>query len=107
MMEPVCMLYVTCANTEEALRIAELAVEERLAACANLLGAIESVYRWEGKIEHGCETALLLKTTESCADALTARIKELHSYECPCVVRTDVAGGNQDFLKWIADEVRP
>ena len=106
-MDRVCMLYVTCANTEEALRIAELAVEERLAACANLLGAIESVYRWEGKVEHGSEIALLLKTSESCADALTTRIKVLHSYECPCVVRLNVSGGNQDFLKWIADEVRP
>ena len=97
-------VYVTAKDAAEAGRIAETVVEERLAACANVLGAIGSVYRWNGKVCKGDEVALVLKTSNERKSELIDRIKQLHSYECPCVVCLPIADGNQEFLKWIADE---
>ena len=97
-------VYVTAKDTEEAKRIAKTVVEARLAACANMLGRIDSVYWWEGRVCEGNEVALLLKTSAERKPELIHRIKELHSYECPCVVCLPIADGNRDFLHWIAAE---
>lgn len=99
------LIYVTAPSRDEANRIAEAVVTERLAACANILEGITSVFHWDGKLCRETETVLILKTTEEKADALTERIKGLHSYECPCVVILPVEGGNPAFLEWIAREV--
>jgi periplasmic divalent cation tolerance protein len=99
------LVYVTASTREEALLIARTVVGERLAACANILGAIESVYWWEGALQFGNETGIVLKTTELLQKALSDRIVELHSYECPCVVCLPIAGGNGPFLRWIQSEV--
>ncbi|MEN8256086.1 MAG: divalent-cation tolerance protein CutA, partial [Verrucomicrobiota bacterium] len=80
----VFLVYVTAADADEAERIARAVVEERLAACANMLGAIRSVYWWEGKVCEGDEVALVLKTSNSRKDELVNRIRQLHSYDCPC-----------------------
>ena len=95
------MVYVTAADANEARRIAKALVEERLAACVNILGRIESVYHWEGAVQSSEETAFLAKTTEACFDALAARVRELHSYELPCVVAVPLAQGEAAFLDWI------
>jgi periplasmic divalent cation tolerance protein len=100
------MTYLTAASEEEARRIAKALVEERLAACVNILGRIESVYHWEGEVQSSEETALLAKTTEACFDALAARVREVHSYELPCVVALPLARGEAAFLSWIGDNVR-
>jgi periplasmic divalent cation tolerance protein len=100
------LVYVTVADISEAERIARTSVEERLAACANVMGGIHSFYRWEGKVCDGEEAALILKTTENRREALQERIKQLHSYECPCIVFLPVSDGNPDFLKWVADETQ-
>ena len=97
-------VYVTTKDEAEAKRIARAVVDERLAACANVLGSIGSVYRWEGRICEENEVALILKTSSRRTAELIHRIKELHSYECPCVVCLPIADGNRDFLTWIADE---
>jgi len=97
-------VYVTVADADEAERIARTVVEERLAACANMLGATESVYWWEGKVCEGDEVALVLKTSNSRKDELVNRIRQLHSYDCPCIVCLPIAGGNPDFLQWIKTE---
>lgn len=99
-----CIVYVTAASAEEASRIAEAAVAERLAACANILPPITSVYWWEGKVNRDTEVALILKTRVELAERLVARVRALHSYTCPCVVMLPVTGGNPDFLAWIAAE---
>ena len=101
-----CFAYVTCGDLDEAQAIAAKIVEERLAACANLIPGMTSVYRWEGKIEQAGETVLILKTQASLVDKLTERVRALHSYDCPCVVALPVAGGNPAFLDWIAEETR-
>jgi periplasmic divalent cation tolerance protein len=100
-------VYVTAPDKTEAMKIGECLVEERLAACVNVLGSIESVYRWKGKIERDEEVAFVAKTTDERLEELMARIKALHSYECPCIVALPIQEGSPDFLKWIAAECRP
>jgi len=100
-------VYVTAVDAAEAERIARTVVGERLAACANLFGAIKSVYWWEGKLCEGEEVALVLKTSKDRKTELIDRIKELHSYDCPCVACLPIADGNPDFLKWLCAETAP
>ena len=101
------LIYVTTSTLEEAGRIGRALVESRLAACANVLGPVQSVYWWDGAVQTGDEAALILKTREDCVEALVARVKALHSYEVPCVATLPVAGGNADFLKWVETEAQP
>lgn len=97
-------VYMTAADRDEARRIAETLVAERLIACANILGEIESVYRWEGQVARGREVAVILKTRESLVDRVLSRAAELHSYDCPCVVVLGIEHGHPPFLDWIAAE---
>lgn len=99
------LLYVTASTREEALTLARASVQERLAACANLVGTIESFYHWEGKFEQGEEVLLILKTHASKLEPLTRRLRALHSYTCPAIVAVPIAGGNPDFLQWVQREV--
>ena len=101
---PAATVYVTAANMEEARSIARTMVNEKLAACANILGEISSVYVWQGDVQEDREMAIILKTRQDLVDALTSRIKEIHSYDCPCVTAHPVTGGNVEFLEWIASE---
>jgi periplasmic divalent cation tolerance protein len=96
--------YVTARDADEARLIARTVVGERLAACANLLGGIESVYWWQGKVCEDREVALIMKTSAERKSELIERIMELHTYECPCIVCLPIADGNRDFLEWIAAE---
>ncbi len=99
------LIYVNTGSRAEAEKIAEAVVTEHLAACANILAGITSIFHWDGKLCRENETVLILKTTEEKAGALTARIKALHSYECPGIVVLPIEGGNQAFLEWIKTEV--
>lgn len=101
------LIYITAANRTEARRLAAALVGERLAACANLLPAIESRYWWKGRIEEGREVALLAKTRATLVPRLIRRVKALHSYETPCIVALPIAAGYAPFLRWIAAETRP
>ncbi len=96
--------YITVASKEEAERIARTLVEERLAASANLIEGMRSVYRWRGAIEQAAEIIVIAKTRGDLLQPLTERVRALHSYECPCVVGLPVLGGNPDYLEWIASE---
>lgn len=95
------MVYVTCASPEQAQRMADTLVGERLAACANILPGMRAVYRWRGAVERDEETVLLLKTTAVRLERLVERAVELHSYEVPCVVALPLVGGHADYLEWI------
>ena len=99
-------LYVTTKNTEESEKIGRILVEERLVACVNILGDIKSIYQWQGKIETGGESVFIAKTKLALADKTISRIKELHSYECPCVVALPVVNGNEAYLNWLAAETQ-
>ena len=97
----------TCPDAATAARIAAALVDERLAACVNVLPGVESVYRWEGRVERASEVLLLIKSTRDRLQALTARVVELHPYELPELVAVDIAGGLPGYLAWIADATRP
>lgn len=101
------LVYVTAPSLAEAESLARLAVEGHLAACANILPGMRSLYWWQGKLEQADEVVLILKTTEALVPALTKALTEAHSYDCPCVVALPITGGNPDFLRWIADETAP
>lgn len=106
MREPMaaCLCYVTCRDRDEALRIGRAAVTERLAASANLLGDTVSIYRWGGELHEKPEAALVLKTRAELAQALVARVRALHSYECPGILVLPVLAGNPAYLNWLAAE---
>ncbi len=102
---PLCQLvYVTMPNRDAALEMAKVVVQERLAACANVLNGMTSVYWWDGQVQNEQEAVLILKTQASLVPILETRIKALHSYDCPCVVSFDIKQGNPDFLNWIVEE---
>lgn len=100
-------VYMTAASREDALRLARDLVERRLAACANVLGPMTSVYRWKGETCEDEEVALVAKTRAELLDRLTARVAAVHGYECPCVVALPIAGGHAPFLTWLVDETAP
>jgi periplasmic divalent cation tolerance protein len=100
-------VYVTAKDSGEAKAIARTVVEERLAACANILGSIQSVYWWDGKLCEDEEVSLVLKTSKVRKNELIARLRELHSYETPCIVCLPIADGSPDFLNWISSETQP
>ncbi len=100
----VVLLYITTKNHEEAARIADSLLEERLIACANLFSNMESRYWWKGKIESAQEAVLICKTDARNAELVTARILELHSYDTPCVLALPVHSGSADYLTWIEQE---
>jgi periplasmic divalent cation tolerance protein len=98
------LVYITTPTEEEAKKIAKTLVEERLASGVNILPGISSVYWWEGKINEENEIFLLGQTKESCIDELIERVKEIHSYTCPCVVAVPIEKGYKNFLGWIERE---
>ena len=102
----VMFVYATTGDAAEAWRIARAVIEERLAACANILAGMRSVYWWEGKVQEGSEAVLILKTTEERISALLARVKALHSYDCPCIEALPVVAGHQPFLDWVVRETQ-
>lgn len=97
-------VYMTAGSRGEAAAIGRRLVEERLAACVNILTPMQSIYRWEGKVEEAAEAVMIAKTTAGCLERLVSRVKELHSYDCPCVVAWKITGGNPAFLDWVAEE---
>jgi len=103
-MTSIVTVYATFPSEEEARRIARILVEERLAACANILGACHSVYRWQGAVEEAGEAAALFKTRADLAEALIARLAELHSYDVPAAVVWPIAAGLPAYMAWVLAE---
>lgn len=99
----VCAVF---ANAEEAERIGRAMVEERLAACVNILGPVRSIYRWQGAIETADEVAAIFKTHHWHSDALIERIAALHSYHVPCVVSWPIDKILRSYADWVEDSVR-
>jgi periplasmic divalent cation tolerance protein len=100
-------VYMTAGSAAAAERLAAALVEERLAACANVLPGIRSVYRWQGAIERADEAALIVKTRADRFEALRARVQALHEYEIPCIVAWPITRGHPPFLQWVAAESAP
>jgi periplasmic divalent cation tolerance protein len=94
-------VYAIFASAEEAARIGRQIVEERLAACINILGPCHSIYRWQGAVETADEVPAILKTTATQADALVARIAALHSYDVPCVTVWPIDKLLVSYADWV------
>jgi periplasmic divalent cation tolerance protein len=99
------VIFVTAPNQEEAMSLAEACVCERLVACVNLIPAIESVYRWEGKVAKDSEVLLIMKTTAERFEDLARRVQELHSYETPEIIALKIEQGSNAYLEWLSQSV--
>ena len=95
------IVFTTVASTTNSRDLASILVTERLAACVNVLGDMESVYRWKGVVETGQERQLIIKTTGGRVDALKTRLHEIHPYELPEFLVVPVVGGSDEYLNWI------
>ncbi|NGP88632.1 divalent-cation tolerance protein CutA [Fodinibius halophilus] len=97
------LAYITTKDKEEAKSIGRTLVEEKLAACVNIVDGMEAIYRWKGEIVEDSETILIAKTPYHNVKELTKRVKELHSYECPCIISLQLTEqeGNDDYQQWL------
>lgn len=100
------LCYCTCPDADTAGRIASALVEERLAACVNILPGMRSIYRWQGQVETADEVLLLIKTSAEAYPALQDRLRDLHPYELPELLAVEPALGLPGYLQWLADETR-
>jgi periplasmic divalent cation tolerance protein len=99
-----CVVLVTCANSAEAKRIARFVVEERLAACVNVLpGAVRSIYRWKRKVESAREKLLIIKTSRKRLAKLQAAVMRLHSYDVPEFIVLPIVAGSRAYLAWLGE----
>jgi periplasmic divalent cation tolerance protein len=92
---------IMTASHGEAEKIGRVLVEEKLAACATIVANARSIYRWKDKIEESDEYLVIAKTLTVKFDALQRRVSDIHSYECPCIIATPIAMGNEVYLKWL------
>lgn len=100
-------LYVTYPTAEEATRISRTLVAESLVACANILGPIQSIYRWQGATEETAEVAVLYKSTAAQAETASMRIAELHSYDVPCITVWPITSAFLPYAQWVSVSVTP
>lgn len=101
------VVLITAESMDEASRVARALVEEKLAACCNIVPQIRSIYEWEGQVQDDPEVLLIVKTTQQRLADLTARATELHSYDVPEVIALPITGGSRPYLDWVADTIRP
>lgn len=101
------VVFITAPNGEEATRLADLLIGAHLAACVQILPEMESVYRWEGKIERQSEILLIAKTTTAKFAELEREVRALHSYETPEIVAVPIVAGSSPYLAWLIDSLNP
>ena len=99
------VLFITTDSAEEARKIAEALLEQKKAACINILSGVESVFRWEGKVDSARENLLVVKTKASLLDEVIKLVKKVHSYDVPEIIALPIIGGNKDYLDWIGESV--
>jgi periplasmic divalent cation tolerance protein len=102
-MDQFVIVFVTCGSEEEASKIAHALVEEKLAACANIVSPVRSVYRWEGKIWDEREWLLIIKSREARFPDLERRVKSLHSYQVPEIISLPILTGSPPYLNWLGE----
>lgn len=100
------LIYVTAGDEEEAVNIGETIVKERLAACSNIISDMKSIYWWEDDIEKDNEVIIILKTLEENVETIINRIKEIHSYDNPCIIAIPVLNVSSSYLKWLKEEIK-
>ncbi len=100
----ISFILVNTADGAEARRIGRDLVESRLAASVNVIDAIESMYWWDGAVQQRREAQLIVKTRSVLTGAVIARVRDLHSYQCPCILALPVSDGNPDYIDWVQRE---
>jgi len=100
-----CIIYVTAPSEQEAFRLAETAVQDKFAACANVSSKISSIYWWDNVVQSNDEFVIIFKTTKDKYAQLEHMIKKMHSYENPCIIMLDISDGSKEFLNWISSTV--
>ena len=106
MADEFCIVLVTAGKREEAEKIADALVQERLAACCNLLPGVRSIYRWKGEVCRDEETLIVIKTRATLFPALRDRVIALHSYELPEIIRLPIVEGHAPYLDWLRSETK-
>lgn len=101
-----CLVLMTAPDARVAESVVRALVEERLAACGNIVPSITSIYRWEGAIETTNEVLVILKTTGALADEVVQRIEQLHPYDVPEAIVVDILAGSNEYLRWINESTR-
>ena len=99
------IMYITTSNEEEALKIGKYIVKKRLAACSNIINNMKSIYWWEGNLENDKEAILILKTNEEKVDEIIAKVKEIHSYDNPCIIALPVIKSSNSYFEWLKNEI--
>jgi len=100
------VVLVTASSQEEAQKIADLLLEKRKAACVNIVPKADSKFWWEGKLDSVQESLLIIKTKASVLPEVIKLVKQAHSYTVPEVIALPIIGGNEDYLKWLDEEIR-
>lgn len=106
-MSNAAVVYVTYPHRDEAEAAAKALLEERLAACANLVPGVTSWYRWEGRIQSDPEVAMIVKTRTELVPRVIELLRERHSYDCPCITSWPIAEGSAAYLRWIEENTAP
>ena len=99
--------FVTAKDVEEAQKIAEGLVQDRLVACVNVVKDIKSVFWWEGNVDKSDEVLLILKSQKSLLKKIIKKVKELHSYQLPEIIALPIIDGSKDYLKWVGESTQP
>ena len=100
------VILVTTSNNEEARRIAGELLNQRKAACINIMSGVSSLFWWQGKLDSADENLLIIKTEASLLNETVTLIRQIHSYEVPEIIALPIVGGNQDYLEWVCKEVK-
>jgi len=100
------VVFVTASTEDEARRIAELLLDQRKAACVNIVPRVDSLFWWQGKLDSAQESLLIIKTRASLLPEVVELVKGVHSYEVPEIIAMPIIGGNEDYLKWLNSEVK-
>ena len=100
------VVFVTAGTEEEAGNIAELLLEQRKAACVNIVPKVDSLFWWQGKLDSAQESLLIIKTKASLLPDVVSLVKGIHSYEVPEIIAMPIIGGNEDYLRWLNSEVK-
>lgn len=99
------LIFITAKNSREANRIAEALIRKKLAACVNIAGRVNSIFRWQGKIDHAKEVLLIAKSRKDKLPKILKTVKSLHSYEVPEIIALAIIGGYRPYLEWIDGSV--
>ncbi len=95
------VVLITASSAEEAAKLGRALVEERLIACANIVGGVRSLFFWEGKLQDERETLMICKSTSLLMDRIIKRVKELHSYTVPEIIALPIVAGSKEYLEWV------